>query len=98
MEAQILRPVNNAINIQGKILYSQGDRSWNMIRIRKDILDEFPQLREKQAKFSYRMILHKSNNELEKAIRALKRDGGAMPILLFLCREKITPQEIRSAI
>lgn len=89
MEAQILRPVNNAINIRGKILYSQGDRSWNLIRIREDILDEFPQLREKQAKFSYRMILHKSYSDFEKAVRELKKNEEAIPIMLFLCREKI---------
>jgi hypothetical protein len=88
MEVQILRPVEKAIDLQGKILYHQCDRAWSLVRIRKDILNKFPQLREKRARFSYKMILHQNYNELEKAIRKLKRNKETLPILLFLYKEK----------
>lgn len=88
METQTLRPINSTIQIKGKIFYSQGDQAWNTLRFRKEIINEFQQLKEKRANFSYKMILHQDYADLEKAIRKLKRDKEALPILLFLCREK----------
>ncbi len=90
INAQLLKPVNEAIDLKAKISYNQGDRAWNIIRIRKDIIKEFPSLKDKRDKFSYRMILHKSYEDLEKAIKKLKKDRDTMPIMLFLYREKGT--------
>ena len=89
MEAQTLRPQKNAIEIKGKFSYSEGIRAWNIIRFKKELINEFPQLKEKRSAFSYKMTFYQEYKELEKAIRKIKRDGGALPVLLFLCKEKI---------
>lgn len=89
MERQILHAVHTGLGgFKGKVLYSQGDRAWSLVRLKKDILDKFPQLREKRIKFSYEMVIHKTYNDLEKAIKDLKKNEEAIPILLFLYKEK----------
>ena len=88
MEAQTLRPQKNAIEIKGRLSYSEGIRAWNIIRFKKELINEFPQLKEKRSAFSYKMIFYQNVKELEKALRKIKQDGEALPILLFLCKEK----------
>ena len=88
MELQILKPVNATINIQGPVWYTQSNGAWNVLRLRKEVIDEFPALRIKRGKFFYRMIHHKSYEDLEKYIRKLKRNKEAIPILLSLYKEK----------
>ncbi len=88
MELQILKPVNETIDIQNKIWYTSSDCAWNVIRLKKEILDEFPQLKERKGKSFCKMIHHKGYIQLEKAIRKMKRTGEAIPILLFFYKEK----------
>ena len=86
MEAQILRPQRNVIEIKGKLIYTESIGAWNSIRFKKELINEFPQLKEKRSAFSYKMTFYQEYKELEKAIRKIKRDGEALPILLFLCQ------------
>ena len=48
--------------------------------------DEFPQLKEKKSKFSYKMSFHRNHGELVKTIKKLKNEE-VMPMLLGLGRE-----------
>ena len=88
MESQILRPKRNTLEIKGKLSYGESNRSWNTLRFKKELLNEFPQLKEKLSKFSYKMVFYQEFNELEKVIRKFNRDGEAVPILLWLVKEK----------
>jgi len=51
-----------------------------------DLLKEFPQLKERREKFIYKMIMHRSFEDLKKAISEMEKQGD-MPLILFLCRE-----------
>jgi len=84
--AEILKPKHETLNIAGEISYSEGRRAWNLIRLKHDLLKEFPQLKERREKFSYKMIMHRSFEDLKKAIEEMKADD-AVPIFLFLCRK-----------
>lgn len=77
----------NCIDINGKILYSEGDQAWNLIRLKKDVLNEFYQLKERRLKFSYQMIYYRVYEDLEKAIKELKKQNKALPVLLWLYQE-----------
>ena len=88
IELQLLKPLNSALDVRGSILYSTSHRVWNTIKIKRNIIQEFPSLREKRTKFAYRMVLHRSYQDLEKLIRKMKRTNEAIPILLFLYKEK----------
>jgi len=87
MEEQILRPAKRIISTKGKLYYSESFGCWNSLRFRKEIMQEFPQLREKVSKFTYKMILYPDYPEFEKVIRKLKRNKEALPLLLWLKKE-----------
>ena len=88
MEAKILQPSRNVLDIKGKIAYGDSSRSWSNIRLKKEIIDEFPILREKRASFSYNMLFYRDFNELEKAIRKMRRKKTPLPLLLFMMKEQ----------
>lgn len=48
--------------------------------------NEFPQLKEKRSKFSYKLVFHRTFEELLKEIKKLKNEN-VMPMLLWLGRE-----------
>ena len=74
------------IDIQGKIAYAEGFQAWNLIRLKKEIIDEFPQLREKRSSFLYRVVFHRTHEELLKEIKKL-RNYDVMPMLLLLYKD-----------
>jgi hypothetical protein len=58
------------------------------MRLGKEIIHEFPQLKERTSSFGYKMVLFHEYDDLEKSLRKLKREGEALPILLWLVKEK----------
>jgi hypothetical protein len=88
MEAQTLRPQKNKLEIKGKLSYWESTHSWSMMKLKKEVVDEFPQLKERVSAFGYKMIFYHDSNELEKFIRKLRKDGEALPLLVWLIKEK----------
>lgn len=85
--SDILKPKHETLKICGSLSYSEGHRAWNIIRFKHDLLKEFPQLKERREKFSYKMIMHRSFEDIKKAIAKIEEEEDAIPILLFLCRK-----------
>ena len=76
------------IDVDGKILYSEGNQAWNTIKLKKEVLNEFYQLKDKMLKlFSYKMVYYRKYEELEKAIRELKKNNQALPVLVWLYKD-----------
>mgnify|MGYP007070636376 CR=1 FL=1 len=88
MDAQILRPRKERIEVAGRISYQESTHSWCQLKLRKSITAEFPQLKERASSFGYKMIFFQEYNRLEKFIRKLKKEGEVVPILMWLVREK----------
>lgn len=88
METQILRPQRNKLEINGKLSYLESTHSWSLMNLRKPIIEEFPQLKERVSAFGYKMLFYREYDQLEKLIRKMKRDGEALPILVWLVKEK----------
>jgi hypothetical protein len=59
-------------------------------KAKKEIFSEFPQLKEKRSAFSYKMVYYRTFDELEKTVKKLKRDGLALPFLVFLYKNSET--------
>ena len=76
------------VDSEGKIAYSESFQAWNTLKLKKELFLEFPQLKEKRSKFSYRLIYYRDSIEFEKAIKQMiKDDKKAMPLLLYLYKE-----------
>ena len=85
---KILTP-RTIINSQGQMTYSESSQAWNLLKLKKELFSEFPALKEKRSKFSYKLVYHRNPKELEKEIKNIIKSGQkVMPMLLFLYGEK----------
>lgn len=83
-ESVPLAPNQDSIKVSGKLFYNEG--SWNTIRLKKEVLHEFPQLREKDGNFTYNMTILKTVEELKKMIAEMEKNG-TLPILMTFNKE-----------
>jgi hypothetical protein len=81
-----LKP-KETIQINGKLSYKEGLQAWNVIQLQKEIIDLFPQLREKRGVFGYTMYYNRSFKEARKIIDELEK-REVVPILLLLGKVK----------
>ena len=76
------------IKVEGKLSYSESSQAWSIIRFKSELVKEFPQLKEKRSNFTYKLVYYRNIEELEKAIKKLKKDkDGVLPLTMFLCKE-----------
>jgi hypothetical protein len=87
MEPKILRPIRRPINTKGRLYYDPPNGSWGILRLKKAIVNNFSDLKEKRSSFSYQMVFYQTPQELEKAVREMKKQDMPLPILLFLVKE-----------
>ncbi len=85
MEKKTLSP-RKIVEINGKLLYDEGTKSFSRIRLKKELIEEFPQLKERRSSFSYELKFFRDNEELERMIKKLNKEN-AMPILMWLYKE-----------
>lgn len=85
MEKKPLTP-RQKIDTEGKLAYAEGFQSWNTLRLKKEIVNEFPALKEKRSSFSYRLVFCRNHEELLELVKALKNET-VMPLLLWMYKE-----------
>ena len=85
MQKRPLSP-KTIIDIEGKLAYAEGFQSWNILRLKKEIINEFPALKEKRSEFSYKLMFCRSYEDLLKLVKKLKGEE-VMPLLLWMYRE-----------
>lgn len=85
-EASILQPNQEVINVKGKLFYHESAQSHSVIKLTKEVLYNYPQLKEKMSSFSYNMFLPRSNKEVEELMKSFEKEINAVPILLFFER------------
>ena len=88
MESQIITPQRKELKISGSLYYSIQSASWDTIKLKKEIMIEMPSLKEKSARFNYNMTFYRTYEELEKAIRKMKKNKDPLPILTWIAKEK----------
>jgi len=86
MEYKPLTP-RKIINVKGKIYYNESKQAWSNIKLKRELINEFPQLKEKRSAFSYEILLCKSQEEIEKTINKFIKKGEAVPLLLWLYKD-----------
>ena len=87
MEKKILTP-RKVINSKGKIAYSESAQAWNIIKLKKELFEEFPELKEKRSAFSYRLKFFRDEEEFKRVLKMLEKDKeDVMPLLLFLYKD-----------
>jgi hypothetical protein len=75
------------VKVNGILSYDEALQAWSILRLRKDLINEFNQLKEKRSKFSYELLFYRSYEEFEKAMKDLVKKEEVLPILMFLKKE-----------
>ena len=75
------------IEINGKLSYKESLGSWSVIQLQKELIDLFPQLREKRGSFGYTMFYSKESKLTKSTLDQLEKQG-VVPILLLLGKVK----------
>jgi len=87
MERKTLIP-RTIVDVEGKLAYDEKVHAWNVLRLKSDLIKEFPQLKEKTSKFSYQLAYHRTIEELEKTLKELKKKKDTiLPVLMWLFKE-----------
>jgi len=60
------------VDSEGKIVYSESAQAWNVIKLKKKLFEEFPELKEKISQFSYKLKFFRDELELENAYKKFK--------------------------
>jgi hypothetical protein len=79
-----LTAIKEQKTITGKLAYNESVRAWNIIRLKKDILDHYAALRQKNSNFSYEMQVSHHYDIIETLIKKAKKEGRAPPLMLWL--------------
>jgi len=84
--------VHEKLDLSGNTPYGESQYAWNGIRFKKESLDEFSQLRKRSGRFKYKMTLHRSYEELKKAISQMEKKAIPIPLLMFFGRKMNSQQ------
>jgi hypothetical protein len=88
MERKTLIP-RKVINTEGNLYYDERNRAFGIVRLKSDLVNEFPQLKEKQSKFSYKIVYYRNIEEFEKVIKELKnKKSENLPVLMWFFKEE----------
>jgi len=75
--------------VDGKLFYSEGDQAWTKLRLKKEVLHEFPQLKNKRISFKYRMIIPRSPDKIEEFMEEFSKSSNMIPVLLFFSKSEV---------
>lgn len=85
---KFISPSSNPIKINGKVSYWDAQRAWSIIRIKQEILNEFPQLKDKSCPVGYQLRFYREFEELEKALKEIKKTSGVPPVMFWFFKDK----------
>jgi len=86
MEKKPLQP-RKIINVKGKIHYNESKQAWSNIKLKRELINEFPQLKEKRSAFSYELTFCRTVEDVNKLIKKFAKTDDAVPLLMFLYKE-----------
>jgi len=82
-----LIPRTKGPRVLGKVHYSESAQAWNIIRLKKEIYDKFPQLKGEQGNFYYKMGMYEDYKELKDHIKEMEKNGEVVPMMMVLGKE-----------
>lgn len=83
MSGMFLTPRNDKLELNGKVSYNESEQAWNVIRLRKPLLREFSDLKDKKNDIYYYIIFFRTFEELLKNVDEMNKKNHALPLLLF---------------
>ncbi len=76
------------INTEGTLSYCESVGAWNLVRLKGELLNKLPKLKEKRANIRYKVLYHGSYSDLINAVQDMQEKGMPRPMLLFFYEVK----------
>jgi len=86
-----LKPEQEVFKIEGSVLYQESAQAWNTIKIKRELLFLFPQLRNKSVPVKYNMLVPRSAEQIRIQVEEMIK-SDQVPILLSFEQEE-KPQD-----
>jgi len=67
--------------------YNESKQAWSNIKLKRELINEFPQLKEKRANFFYELVFCRSYEDFDKTLKELSNGEDVVPMLMFLYKE-----------
>lgn len=84
-----LTPNNDMLKVEGSVSYHEGLRAWSKILIKKEIIEVFKGLKDREKVVNYLMAVPQSITDGKKFLEELSK-SGTMPVFLLFKSEKKT--------
>jgi len=88
-----IQPKLKPLIVQGKLSYNENVRCNNILRLKKEIREEFFDLNGNHQLMSYRMEFYRTEAELQKRINEIILAKTGLPFLLFFYGEENKAKE-----
>jgi len=88
MHSQILIPKSKPLIIDGIVSYSETCRARSIIRLKKDVINEFNDLKNRDKLIRYKLEYYRGPRRLQKRVNEITENGGGIPFLLFIYSEE----------
>ena len=83
----ILQPKVKPLIVEGRLSYNENVRCNNILRLKREIREEFSDLQGKTNLIGYRMEFYRTTEELRKCIEDIVHNNQCLPFLLYLFKE-----------
>ena len=82
-----LKPKIKPLIVNGKLYYDETCRAKSLIRLKKEIVNEFEDLKEPTKSIGYKLEYHRNHKKLQKRIDEITKKEEGVPFLLFIYEE-----------
>lgn len=83
--------IHDMIEVKGPMTYNESAQAWNIIRLRKEVLHEFPDLKDKRTTFGYKLVIPRNAEAIKKLTVKSLESPNVLPI--FLTFSKLRPED-----
>lgn len=84
----VLTPKPKPLITKGVVSYSESSRARNIIRLKKEIIREFNDLKDRKKEINYKIEYHRNTSRLNRRIKEITESGEGVPFLLFIYSER----------
>ena len=77
-----LAPFSEKTVIKGRLVYDCNARACNKIRLKKEFVQRFPQVKKKDAKIEYEMTIYTTYRELFNNLKTMEEQKEPIPIMM----------------
>ena len=84
---KIIKPITQPLIVNGRLIYNEANRTSSIIRLKKKIIKEFPDLKRKK-KMLYQFEFCRSYEKTIDRIKQMQERDQGIPFLIFFYAEK----------